>query len=164
VTSQLAAKLDSLRLCSDCVGESFLRAEIEKRGQAGICFYCEGEGKTFSIGEMADEIETAFEEHFYCTPTGPSDYDYAMVKERGWYRDGNPAADVMAESAGIEPEPAEDIRKVLAERHFDWELAKMGEENPFDESAYYGEGVALNFDSISTCVFEASAEKPERRG
>ena len=119
---------ESRRLCSECVREAFLRAEVEKRGQSGVCFYCGGEGRIFSLGEMADEIERAFEEHFYRTPMEPSPYDYAMMEVRDWYRDGDLVADVIAESAGITPEPAEDIRKVLAKRHFDWELAKMGEE------------------------------------
>lgn len=112
---------------------------------------------------MADEIETAFEEHFYCTPTDPSDYDYAMMKERGWYRDGNPVADVIAEAAGIEPEPAEDIRKVLAKRHFDWELAKMGEENPFDESAYYAEKEPDDFESIAGWLYFEHSLKTQAR-
>ena len=128
---------ESRRLCSECVREPYLRAEIEERGQAGVCFYCDGEGKTFSIEEMAEETEAAFGEHFYRTPIDPSDYDYAMMEDRDWYRDGDPVADVIGESAGIEPQPAGDIRVVLFERHFDMELAQMGEENPFDECAHY---------------------------
>lgn len=112
---------------------------------------------------MADEIEIAFEEHFYRTPTDPSDYDYAMMKERDWYRDGDPVADVIVESAGIGPEPAKDIRSVLAKRHFDWELAKMGEENPFDESAHYAEKGADDAESQADWLsFERSLKTQTR--
>ncbi|MEK6320130.1 MAG: RES family NAD+ phosphorylase [Acidobacteriota bacterium] len=112
---------------------------------------------------MADEIETAFEEHFYRTPIDPSDYDYAIMKERDWYRDGDPVADVIGEAAGIMPEPAEDIRTVLAERHFDWELAKMGEENPFDEGAHYSEKGADDAESQAGWLsFEQSLKTQSR--
>ena len=129
------------RLCFACVGEAFLRAEIENGGHDGGCFYCGRQAKTFSIGEMADAIETAFEEHFYRTPTEPSAMEYAMIKEGDyvWERKGDPVAEVISSSAEIDEDAAEDVRKVLAERHFDMELAQMGDENPFGGDAHYAE-------------------------
>jgi hypothetical protein len=49
-------------------GEALLRSDIEKHGCSGVCFYCGADGKTFSIGEMASRVETAFDKHFYRTP------------------------------------------------------------------------------------------------
>ena len=49
--------VEDRRLCSECVGEAFLRAVVEKSGHDGTCSNCGGEGKTFSLEEVADEIE-----------------------------------------------------------------------------------------------------------
>jgi hypothetical protein len=129
------------RLCCECVGEVFLRSEIQRRGVEADCSYCGRRQKTFTIGEMADALEIALREHFYKTPTEPSDMERAMMSEGGydWERRGDPVTLVIEESAEIELKPAEDIQKVLEERHYDSELAQMGEEQEFDEDAQYAE-------------------------
>ncbi len=88
---------------------------------------------------MASRIETAFDQHFYRTPTEPSGTEIFLSNEIDWERKGDPVAYVIEERAEVEPAPAEDIRKVLEDRHFDSELAQMGEEGPFDPDAHYGE-------------------------
>ena len=129
------------RLCSDCVGEVFLKAEIQKNGRDDGCFYCEGKGKTFSIAEMADRIDHAIDQHFYLTSIEPSGLEYAMIKEGDldWERKGEPIADIIQEYAHMEPGPADDIRSVLEDRHSDRDSELMGYENPFDEEAHYAE-------------------------
>jgi hypothetical protein len=89
--------------------------------------------------QMADAMEKVFEQHFYLTADHPTEYQSAMMEEDGWYRDGEPTTDVIAISAEIEEEPAKDIQSVLAERHYDEELARMREEGPFDEEAHYAQ-------------------------
>jgi hypothetical protein len=126
------------RLCSECVGDPFLRSEIQRRGQEANCTYCGRYHATLSIGEMAGEVEMALKEHFYQTSREPSDMEYAMMSEGGdyeWERRGDPIAFIIEEQAGVEREPAEDIQKVLEERnhHFDPETM----EEPFEEDAHY---------------------------
>ena len=127
------------RICCQCVGDRYLREQIAFRGEERNCSYCEGRGKTFSIGEMANEVEAAIEEHFYRTATEASGMDYAMMKEGGfvWERKGDPLIEVIEECAQIDEEPATDIQRVLEDRHPDFEAAAMGEENPFDEDTHY---------------------------
>jgi hypothetical protein len=61
MTIQLTVdEVAKLRLCSDCVGESFLSAEIERLGAEGVCSYCEGSGKTYSIAQMAMKLQSHF--------------------------------------------------------------------------------------------------------
>lgn len=100
--------------------------------------------KTFSMVQMADEIEVALQQHFCLTPTEPSDYEYAMMREGlgDWEREGDEVAEVIGWCAEIEPERSEDIRTILEERHYDRERDKMSEEGPFDpESRYALKGV-----------------------
>ncbi len=129
----------SRRLCSECVGESFLKAEIEAHGENAVCSYCGTDGQTFSIEELADRVETAFEHHFRLSANEPSGFELAIMKEdgRGFERDGDRVTDVIGDTAEIDEEPAEDIRAVLEDRHWDMEMAQMGEEGPFDADAHY---------------------------
>ena len=129
------------RLCSECVGELFLRSEIVKWGHKAVCSYCRHEGRTFSIAGVADAFEAAFEEHFYRTASEPSGMEYAMMKEGDydWEREGDPVVDVISQCAKIEPAPAEDMQAVLQERHSSRQRDEIGEEGPFDEDAHYAE-------------------------
>jgi hypothetical protein len=132
---------ETKRVCSDCVGESFLKAEIAKNGENGVCFYCGEQGKTISIGEMADRFELVLNQHFYRTPEEPSGMEYAMIKEGDldWERKGETLLNLIQNYAEVEPKVAEDVRLALEERHYDFELAQMGEEQPFGEDAQYAE-------------------------
>jgi DNA-directed RNA polymerase subunit RPC12/RpoP len=137
------------RLCSDCVGEVFVKADIQKNGRDDACSYCESKGKTFSIAEMADRIDHAIDQHFYLTSTEPSGLEYGMIKEGDldWKRKGEPIADIIQEYAQMEPGPADDIRSVLEGRHSDRDSELMGYENPFDEEAHYAESEVDDWES-----------------
>ena len=46
-------------ICSECVGEPFLRDSIRSRGKEARCSYCEKQGATIRISEMADAVDAA---------------------------------------------------------------------------------------------------------
>jgi hypothetical protein len=134
-------------------------------GYDSLCFYCNRKGKTFSIEIMANEIETALEEHYYLTPAEPSFMEYVMSKESeyDWEREGDPVAEVIGWRAEIELEPAEDIRIVLSERHFSGDREEMQEEGPFDEDAHYvGKGVGDAESQASWEYFEQNLKTQAR--
>ena len=157
---------DTLSICADCVGEPFLSEKIRAEGVPGLCAYCEGDdAPVFTVEKIADEVEIAFEEHFRRTPTEPSDFEYAMIKEGDlvWYRDGQPVASVIAEYTQIDGQGAEDIRSVLFDRHYDRERYEMSEEGPFDKDAHYAEaGVDDDDDLSSWHHFEVSLKTQAR--
>ena len=136
-------ELAKVRVCSSCVGERFLSAEIRSRGDEGICFYCKDEARTFSIDELADEISAAFRDHYYLTNSDPDMIEYhAWMDEEinyDWERGGYPVTDVIADAAGVTNEVAEDIRLVFEERDVDDDLSSVGYDKPFDSEAYYAE-------------------------
>ena len=127
------AEISARQLCATCIGETFLRGEVEQLGRADRCDYCDNTAPACSIGEMADYIDTAFEQHYRRTPFAPSSIEDAMMGD--WFRDGDPSVYAIAAAAEINEAPADDIRRVLEERHYDHEMAKMGEENPFEWDA-----------------------------
>jgi hypothetical protein len=146
------------RMCSECVEDEFLRAQIERDGHDGTCFYCEQDGKTFSINQMADLVDAALSEFYYRTTTEPPDHAHDL--EGVWRRKGQPVTDVISDFIGYaaaENTAAEDIRRVLAERH-DMEQSQIDlEEGPFDHETHYAQK-----DSVDAWDFEGDWRRFER--
>jgi hypothetical protein len=135
------------RICADCIGEEYLRAEVERIGEDGTCSYCEKDGRTISLDDLADHVDKAFEQHYRRTATEPEGIEYLAVKEGGnWGRHGEQAIYAIAEAAQINEEPAEHVRQILEERHYDFDNAAMGAESEFEEEAYYEEGRILDYE------------------
>ena len=136
-------EIAKLRICSNCVGEAFLSNEMRTRGVERVCSYCERTGSTYSVDELADEVETAFRDHYYLTDSEPDliEYNAWMDDEINyeWEREGEPIRDVIASAVDVRDEVAEDIRGVLEERDSDSEPSSVGYDKPFDSEAYYAE-------------------------
>ncbi|WP_044891140.1 RES domain-containing protein [Myxococcus hansupus] len=129
------------RICSDCIGESYLNAAIEARAEMATCSFCEREGLTEAIEGLADRVALAFESHFRRTSTEPDDFEDLMMRapesKYEWFRHGERVVDVIAEVAGIGAEPAEDVRAILNERTSSHDSDEGWEESPFDSEAHY---------------------------
>lgn len=134
------SKLEARSICEHCVGEEYLRAEIQRSGVEEDCSYCDEHAKTITIDELSNYIATALSEHFYRTSDEPEGVDYLLAKEGLWDRAGEPVADVIAQIGEMDNDPAEDVRAVLAEREYDFDEAAAGMEGPFDPEAQYAEG------------------------
>lgn len=137
-------ELDALRakaICYGCVGEDYLRNELRREGRRRLCAYCGKRRRSYLISEMSERIEEVFQVHFERTSDQPepeqrmamsdpeSDYD--------WEREGEPVVWAIANAADVPEAAATDIQRFLAKRHWDLELAKMGEESEFADTAYY---------------------------
>lgn len=135
-------RTESKKVCNQCVGEQFLSARIRRDGMIATCSYCSNhEEPAFSIGEMADRVALAFEQHYVRTSTQPSSMQYAMLADKesaySWDRDGVPVDEAIADAASIDQPIAMDIREVLADRFGDWDAAMAGQETEFDGESYY---------------------------
>lgn len=135
-------RTETKRVCFQCVGEPFLSARIRRQGTVATCSYCsDPEEPTFSIGEMAECVSLAFEQHYGRTSSEPSSMQYAMLADKesdySWDRDGEPVDDAIAEAASVDQPIAMDVRQVLADRFGDWDAAAAGEETEFDGDSYY---------------------------
>ncbi|HEV2247234.1 MAG TPA: RES domain-containing protein [Terriglobia bacterium] len=129
------------RICDCCVGESYLKGLMGSGGTTGICSYCEEESKTFTINQLADLIETAFDAHYERTPTEPEGFEATMHYDREsnytWRRRGQEVLWAISDAAEIDEAAAGDVLSVLQDRHFDHEKAKMGDESEFDSDSHY---------------------------
>lgn len=55
------------RICSNCIGESFLSNLVEENGKRRKCSFCGITGKTISVEELADRTEAVFEKFYQRT-------------------------------------------------------------------------------------------------
>lgn len=104
---------DEARLCSECVGEAYLSAEIQSQGAQTACSLCGKDGKTYSIEEVAQRVAIALKEHYSKTPSETEGYNEALSD---WERDGEPILQVIQSMVDIDEEPA---REILALLHID---------------------------------------------
>lgn len=135
--------LKNKRQCFRCVGEDFLKRDIQANGKRRKCSYCGKVGKSYSIGEMSERIETAFAEHYNRTSDQPTSFHYAMLADKEinyvWYRDGEEVVYAIMNAADIPEEAASDIQRILDEKFGDFESATMGEETEFARKSHYEE-------------------------
>lgn len=123
------------RVCSGCFGDAFLKREITRNGQKGVCEYCGRTRNVLRLEQVADLFETAISTHYERTASEPSPMEQAMGDT--WWRDGQPILDIMQEIGETTKEIAEDIRDLLESRHSTREDYEMGIETEFDSDSCY---------------------------
>lgn len=131
--------IGSRRICWRCIGEGFLRNEVRQGGEVEQCHYCEEERESTPVDELAGRIQGVFDEHFQRTSPEPEGIDWLLAKEGRWERNGEIVGDLIAETAGLDQQPAEDIRLYLEGASYDPFEAEIGAEGPFDPEAQYEE-------------------------
>lgn len=132
---------DKRYVCAECVSDTYLANDIVKCGVERECFYCEQKEPAITVEELADQIEGAFERHYYRTSDQPDGFEYSMLRDKEidyeWDRHGEPVLEAIGEAAEVEEELAQDVLDILSERHADWESAQMGDECEFDPDSHY---------------------------
>jgi len=138
------------RLCSACIAEPYLKAEVTAANDQQPCFYCQKQGPTIAVRDLADRLEAVFSEFYVRTPSEAEGLDYYIQKETGeWYRDGEPVIDLIQDLAGVSEEAASDLQLVLDERTSDFDSSSTGEEQPFDSEAMYEEIAEIDHSFLS---------------
>ncbi len=136
-------ELKAKRLCHTCVGEAYLSCEIAREGKRAKCSYCSKTRRCFSVGDVAERVQVAFEQHYTRTSDQPTPWQYALMRDREssyeWWRDGEPVTDAIANAAEIPREAAEDIQQILEAEHDDFDCTAMGEETEFSSGSHYEE-------------------------
>jgi hypothetical protein len=139
-------KIDALKaksLCYRCVGEAYLRAEMQREGRRRRCSYCSRLGKAYTIGDMAERIEQVFGQHYRRTSDQPNSWQLTLLSDREsdyeWERAGEPVVHAIANAADMPEEAAEDIQAILDDAYADFDSVAMGEETEFASEACYEE-------------------------
>ena len=123
----MTGEKDTVRVCHDCIGDSFLADEVKEKGSRGLCSYCGKRRKSLTLEKLAERIHEVLQEHFRLT-----------LNETPWRRSGYPVVDLIANMAGLDEEIANNVRALLSEPH-EYEAMTDGAENPYDSDAHYEE-------------------------
>jgi len=136
-------ELKAKSLCYHCVGDAYLSEEIKADGKRLKCSYCNKTAKAFRIGEVAERIEAAFDQHYYRTSDQPTSWQYSLLNDKEsdyeWERDGEPVVDAIMNAADMPEAAAEDVQVILDDQYSDFDSAAMGEETEFSSDSYYEE-------------------------
>ena len=129
------------KICCNCVMENFLSAEIRKKGIKGKCSYCKKVRRCYSLEEMAERVDTAFQSHYQLSDDQPTPYEAALMADRESnyerYRDGEPVTDAIMNAAEIPEAAAEDIQKILGEKYYSRDADQIGEETAYSADTNY---------------------------
>lgn len=138
---QEVEKLKAKKLCHRCVGETYLRDEIQRDGKRRKCSYCDRTAKSYLIGKMTERVETAFEQHYARTSDQPTSWQQSMLSDiesdYDWERDGEHTVYAIMNAADMPEAAAADIQQILEAKFDDFDSAAMGEETMFSSDAYY---------------------------
>jgi len=120
------------RLCHRCIGETFLKEEAKRLNQVSTCSYCSSQGEAIAISEFAKLVEVALDHHYQRV----SDQSPQEV-ERNWDNEGELIAEVIADTAKIDKQAAEDTRSFLANRECLEACAEPFDSEPFEADVHY---------------------------
>jgi len=126
-------------LCSNCIGEPYLKDLIYKKSELITCYHCGEEAEGCSLGDLAEIIDVAFDKHYVASSTEPNDWDLYKIRHTNyeWEPDGAEVTSAITEAAMIAEEIAADIREILADKHYDHSYAELGEPNEYEKDSYY---------------------------
>jgi hypothetical protein len=136
-------ELKAKKLCHHCVGEAYLSAEIRAKGKRFKCSYCDRTAKAYRIGEVAELIDAAFDQHYSRTSDQPTSWQYSLLSDKesdyDWERDGEQVVYAIMNAADIPEVAAKDVQEILEDQYADFDSAAMGDETEFSSDSYYEE-------------------------
>ncbi len=127
-------------ICYACVGENYLKSEIERLGEIQNCSYCENEDiECSTLPEIADRVDIAFQQHYTRSPESPPDhYSIDHLKSLDfWEPDGSRVIEAIAEAAEISEELAMNIQEILEEKYYSRSAIEIGESTEYDSDSFY---------------------------
>jgi hypothetical protein len=135
--------VDETYLCWKCVGEEFLRAQIQKEGVRATCSFCMTSREAFGIEKLGDVFDLVFKSHFRRTSPDMTNLQQAQMRHGllDWPpdREGEPVLEVLKSIAMISQEAAEVIQVELEGRYGTREDYEMQNETEFDSESHYEE-------------------------
>ena len=127
-------------VCADCIGDDFLHEQIMQDGIVVHCDYCKSdENPTIELDELAEQIHSVLEEHFYMTSSEPEGIESLAAKEGYWEQPGEPVTYAIMDLIDSSEELAEGIRECLSEKYDPWGKDAMIDPCPYASDSQYEE-------------------------
>lgn len=134
-------EIEQLLVCNTCISEKFLSEMIRGHGQRGQCHYCSQTAVSFSIGEIADLVARAFEQHYCRTTTEPNSFEWALMRDPeenySWSRSGESVVDAFSMALECDEAVAQDVQAVLDERYGGHDPSDDVDESEFAFESHY---------------------------
>jgi hypothetical protein len=146
---------EQLFICHECIGDEFLKKEIQVKGKREKCNYCDKSRKAMLLSWLAENIHTAIQENFYLTSSEPEPYEYALINDKEinyeWVRKGEEVNYLIQEIAEVGDDVANDVQEYLS-FHFGGDPSDF-EENPYDDEACYNKSSPETYNFIESWDF-----------
>lgn len=128
-------------ICHNCIGETYLKNEIQQSGEIRNCDFCEtSDIKTFLLEEIADEVHAVIEKYFYLTSSEPESILETLAARDGyWEQSGEPVSDVILNLLDTTDSVTEAIHDHLSGIHDATGKDALCDPQPYDSEAHYAE-------------------------
>lgn len=129
-------------VCSDCIGEQFLKDKIDNLNNLHQCLICHKANNSLPIDELAKLIRNVLETNFQLTSNEPDAWEYALIKDPElnyeWYQDGYPIKETIIDILCIDDNGlAEEIIEHLGQYSPSYEDVLCGEIDPYEYESHY---------------------------
>ena len=108
---------ETIYICANCIGESYLSEKVRSTGAERECHYCGESAEGIALDALADEIEIAFGTHYTRTVQDPNMYEMMMLRDKEsnyeWDREGQETVDAIMDAAEIPEDAAKDVQDIL---------------------------------------------------
>ncbi len=94
------------QICQECVGEPFLKSQIDTKAQINTCSYCSQNAKCIIISDLSQKVKSAFKRHYKNNSRIWNWLD-------GNNKDGKSVLEAIRDSALVPIEAAKDIQTIL---------------------------------------------------
>lgn len=141
----MTTETDETYVCYRCIGDPFLREEVNAEGARKACDYCGKKRAGILLSDLADRVHETMERYYVLTPDTPGTEGGMIDPEMGWERRGEPVLHVIAEIANIDEKIASAIVERLSEQH-GYDAFEGGYESPYGFEACYEERRADDLD------------------
>jgi hypothetical protein len=122
-------------VCIDCIGDSYLQAEIEEDSNIELCNYCAERARGVTLKSLAKRVDQVYRAHYRLGEFCPVFYSENDRPDYEQERDS--PADIIAEMVMANNEDvANDLCRLL-DKMEEWDVVKDGAEAMYDFSSCY---------------------------
>ena len=124
------------QVCSECIGDEYLKKVVTRCGKDGMCTYCGKAARVITLKNLARHIKRLFDDHFVDDREAPYHPKFSTAREGD-----KKVVFIIEKYAEVDIEIAQDLQVELRRKYFSPEDERMGNENPFDERMLYSRKV-----------------------
>lgn len=135
------------KVCTNCIGEDFLRHEVIQDNDVGDCDYCNlTKIPTIKLSDLAERVNSVLNEHFHMTSPDPEGIDLLAAKYGHWEQPGEPVTETIMNLIDSSESLAEDIRNYLSDRYDPAGEDALIDACPYADDSYYEESKIDTYD------------------